>query len=122
MKQLNLSVIEGNLVRDPETSTTKNGKSKCTFTIANNSSYKKDGEWQEDVNYLKVETWARLAETCSNYLEKGRLVRLRGRVEQSSFVGDDGQRVNYTRLVANHVDFLSFKKKKEDDKVSTEVA
>ena len=71
MNSLNSILIEGNLTRDPELTSTQRGTAVCTFSLASNRSYKQDEEYQKEVSFFEVETWAQLAENCGKYLKKG---------------------------------------------------
>ena len=110
---LNLSLIEGRLTRNPELYYTKNGVALCKFSIAVNSSYKSGDRYIENVSYISVDSWNKVAENCSKYLKKGRLVRVKGRLKQSSYMSKDGQKKNVVTIEASEVDFLNspFQKK-----------
>ncbi|MCK4906667.1 MAG: single-stranded DNA-binding protein [Spirochaetes bacterium] len=56
MKNLNFIILEGNLVKDPEYKETDSGMPMCRFVVANNYSFKKEGEWIKDVNYFNIVT------------------------------------------------------------------
>ena len=62
MRNFNLAVLEGNLVSDPEFRQTQNGTALCTFSIASNYSYYKEDELTEEVYFLDITTWTKLAE------------------------------------------------------------
>ncbi|MCK5154859.1 MAG: single-stranded DNA-binding protein [Spirochaetales bacterium] len=107
MNNLNSVIIEGNLTRDPEQVTTPKGTPVCKFTIATNR-YFKSGEQQQqqqEVSFFAVETWAKLAGSCSTYLEKGRGVRVVGRLKQERWVSADEKKHERVVLVAEHVEF-----------------
>ncbi|MEK6536479.1 MAG: single-stranded DNA-binding protein, partial [Actinomycetota bacterium] len=73
MASINRVTLVGNLTRDPELRTTPNGKSVCTLGLAVNERYKNDtGEWIEKPNYFDIVVWGSQAESCSQYLSKGR--------------------------------------------------
>ncbi|MFP4180914.1 MAG: single-stranded DNA-binding protein [Spirochaetaceae bacterium] len=105
MNNLNSIIIEGNLTRDPEYHTTPKGTPVCTFSVASNRFYKKDDEQQQEVSFINVETWAKTADTCNQYLHKGRGVRVVGRLKQDRWVGQDGKNRDRIKVVAEHVDF-----------------
>ncbi len=121
MKQLNFSIIEGNVVQEPKFSLTKNGKAYCKFTIANNNSFKKEDKWETRVSFINVETWGKVAETCKEFVHKGKPIRLKGQLKQSKFTNEQNKKINYIRLVASNLDFMP-QKKKEDEKDNEEQA
>ena len=122
MKDLNIMLVEGNLVRDPELKETETGLSYCKFSIANHQSFKKNGEWVNDVNFMNVVTWSKVAETCSKFLKKGDRIRVRGRVDQDKYVNKEGKNVTTYELSAQNVDFLPRPKKDGDSREFPEVA
>ena len=105
MNNLNSVIIEGNLTRDPEQVTTPKGTPVCKFTIATNRYFKSGEQQQQEVSFFAIETWAKLAGSCSTYLEKGRGVRVVGRLKQERWVGTDEKRHERVVLVAEHVEF-----------------
>ena len=114
MNNLNSILVEGNLTRDPVYSETPKGKSVCSFNIATNRYYKQEEEFQNEVSYLDVETWARLADACRDHLAKGRGVRIVGRVKQDRWVDQEGKNKSRFKIVAEHVEFKPSKKSEED--------
>ena len=105
MNSLNSILMEGNLTKDPELKTTPKGTSVCTFTVASNRYYKKDDEQQQEVSFFPVEVWAGLADTCNQYLEKGRGVRVVGRLKQDRWKDQDDKNHERFKIVAEHVEF-----------------
>ena len=105
MNNLNSIILEGNLTRDPELDKTPKGTAVCHFTVASNRFYKSEGERQEEVGYFDVEVWSRLAETCGEYLNKGRGVRVVGRLKQDRWTHSDGTPRSRIRIVGEHVEF-----------------
>jgi len=105
MNNLNSTIVEGNLTRDPEYHTTPKGTPVCTFSVATNRFYKKDDEQQKEVSFINVETWAKLADNCHQYLNKGRGVRVVGRLKQDRWVNQEGKNRQRIKVVAEHVDF-----------------
>ncbi len=126
MNNLNSILVEGNLTRDPVYSETTKGKSVCSFNIATNRYYKQEEEFQNEVSYLDVETWARLADACRDHLAKGRGVRIVGRVKQDRWVDQEGKNKSRFKIVAEHVEFKPCKKSEgeagEDDSALTDAA
>ncbi len=117
MNSLNSILMEGNLTKDPELKKTAKGTSLCTFTVASNRYYKQDNEQQQEVSFFPVEVWAGLAETCSQYLKKGRGVRVVGRLKQDRWKDQDDKNHEKFKIVAEHVEFKPlFTKNGKDQK------
>ena len=100
-------MVIGHLGRDPEMRYTANGSAVTTFSVASSRRYTSNGEQREETEWFNVVTWNRLAETCAQYLTKGRLVYVEGRIQTRSW--DDqqtGQKRYRTELIAEEVKFL----------------
>ena len=108
MRNFNLAVLEGRLVSDPETRETQNGTALCTFSIATNYSYYKDDELQEEVYFLDVTAWTKLAEHCGEYLKKGSRVLVNGRIRQRKWQDEEGSTHSRISIVAHQIQFLDF--------------
>jgi single-strand DNA-binding protein len=107
MAGLNKVMIIGNLGQDPEMRYTANGNAVTTFSVACNRSYGgADGERREETEWFNVVTWNKLAETCSQYLQKGRRAYVEGRLQTRSWEGQDGQKRYRTEVIASTVLFL----------------
>ena len=104
---LNKCMIIGNLGADPEMRYTANGNAVTTFRVATSRSYNSaEGERREETEWFSIVTWNRLAETCAQYLTKGRQVYVDGRMQTRSWEGQDGQKRYRTELIAETVKFL----------------
>ena len=104
---LNKAMVIGHLGADPEMRYTANGNAVTTFSVASSRQFSgPDGERREETEWFRVVTWNRLAETCSQYLTKGRLVYVEGRLQTRSWEGQDGQKRYTTELIAQEVKFL----------------
>lgn len=105
---LNKCMIIGNLGADPEMRYTANGSAVTTFRVATARSFSgTDGQRREETEWFSVVTWNRLAETCAQYLVKGRQVYVEGRMQTRSW--DDqatGAKRYRTELIAETVQFL----------------
>ncbi|MDA0301827.1 MAG: single-stranded DNA-binding protein [Chloroflexi bacterium] len=105
---LNKCMVIGRLGADPEMRYTANGNAVTTFNVATSRSFAgQDGQRREETEWFSVVTWNRLAETCAQYLTKGRLVYVEGRMQTRSW--DDqqtGQKRYKTELIAEEVKFL----------------
>ncbi len=105
MNHLNSVIVEGNLVRDPELGYTPKGTAVCRFAIASNRYYRQEEDYNNEVSFFDVTAWARLAEVCNEYLEKGRGVRVIGRLKQNRWEDSDGKGRSRVFIVAEHVEF-----------------
>ena len=107
MAQLNKVFLMGNLTRDPELRYAPNGTAVTIFTIAINRAFNSNtGEKKEDVSYVRVVCWAKLAQVCSDYLFKGRPVFVEGRLQSRSWQAQDGTKRNAMEVIAQNVQFL----------------
>ena len=107
MAGLNKIMVIGNVGTDPELRYTANGDALSTFRVATNYNYTgPDGERREETEWFSVVTWRKLAEQCSQFLQKGRKVYVEGRLRSRAWDTPDGQRRFRTEIVASRVLFL----------------
>ena len=100
-------VIVGNLGSDPEMRFTPDGTAVTSFSVAVNRHWTaKDGSQGEKTTWFRVTAWRKLAETCNQYLSKGRTVLVEGEVEASAWTGKDGEARATLELTARNVKFL----------------
>ena len=106
MPALNRVQLIGRLGRDPESRFTPTGKKVAHFSIAVSSRWKsREGELKETTEWVNVEAWERLGETCQEYLQKGSLVYVEGRLKTDKYE-DGGETRYFTKVVAQMVQFL----------------
>lgn len=102
---LNRVVLVGRLTKDPEFRTTQSGVDVATFTLAVNRNFKsKNGEQQAD--FINCVVFRKQAENVNNYLNKGSLAGVDGRLQSRSYENKEGQRVFVTEVVCDSVQFL----------------
>ena len=107
MAGLNKIMIIGNLGGDPEMRYTPNGTPVTSFSVAVNRSYtRQDGERAEETEWFRVSAWRQLAEQANQYLAKGRLAYVEGRLRSRTFQGNDGQTRFVNEIDANQIVFL----------------
>jgi len=107
MAGLNKVMLIGNVGTDPEMRYTANGNAVTTFRLACNRNWTgPDGERKEETEWFSVVAWDKLAETCSQFLQKGRRAFVEGRLKTRSWEGPDGQRKYRTEVIAYTVLFL----------------
>src|SRR3990172_4727860 len=93
MANFNRVILVGNLTRDPELRYTPSGAPVCSFDLAVNRSYTTQaGERRDEVCYITIVSWGKQAETCKEYLKKGRAALIEGRLTQRSWETPEGQR------------------------------
>ncbi|MDZ7266261.1 MAG: single-stranded DNA-binding protein [candidate division KSB1 bacterium] len=107
---LNKVMLIGHAGRDPEIKYTPGGLAVATFSVATNDSYKdKDGKQQDRTEWHRIVTFGRTAEVMGEYLKKGQLVYVEGRLRTRSWDDDKGQKRYITEVVALNVQFLGRK-------------
>ena len=99
---MNKAILIGNLTKDPEFSTTPNGKSVCKFTLAINRGF---GD-KKVTDYIPIVVWEKRAELCRDYLIKGFKVGIVGRIEPRSYEANDGTKRYVTDIIADEIEFL----------------
>lgn len=112
MPDINNVVIAGNLTRDPSFRKTTNGTPVANFWIASNRKFRDNtGQWRENVCYVGVVAWYRLAESCSENLQKGSAVLVEGELQSRSLRTEEGRNRNIVEVKARRIQFLN----KRDD-------
>jgi single-strand DNA-binding protein len=102
---LNRVILIGRLTRDPELRYTPSGVAVTQFTLAVDRPFTNQQN-QREADFIPIVTWRQLAETCANYLRKGRLTAVEGRIQVRSYDNNEGRRVYVTEVVADNVRFL----------------
>jgi len=107
MASLNKIMLIGNVGSDPEMRYTPNGKAVTSFRMATNYRYAgSDGERREETEWFRVSVWGRQAESCNQFLSKGKRIYVEGRLHSRSWEGQDGQMRTNLEVSANRVIFL----------------
>ncbi len=110
MPEINNIIISGNLTRDPAFRQTSNGTPVMNFTIASNRKYRDvNNHWQEEVCYVGIVAWNKLAESCLHRLKKGSAVLVDGELQSHLFKNDDGGNRNIVEIKARRIQFLNKK-------------
>jgi single-strand DNA-binding protein len=113
MPALNRVQVIGRLGKDPETRFTPSGKKVAHFSLAVSQRWKSNGETKEYTEWVNVEAWGRLGEVCQEYLKKGSLVYLEGRLKTDKYEDKGGETKYYTKVVALQMQMLDKKDKEE---------
>jgi single-strand DNA-binding protein len=107
MANINRVVLVGNLTRDPELRHTPSGTAVCKLRVAVNTRQKQpDGNWGDKPNYFDVTVWGNQAESCSQFLSKGRPVGIDGRLDWHEWDAQDGTKRSAVEIIAESVQFL----------------
>lgn len=107
MANLNHVFLMGNLTRDPELRYTPSGTAVTNLRIAVNRRYKTaSGELKEETAFITIVAWGKQAETCTQFLSKGRPVFVEGRLQMRSWETPEGQKRNVLEVRASRVQFL----------------
>lgn len=116
---LNRIVLIGRLARDPELRFTQSGKAVCQFTLAVDRPFT-GADGNREADFINIVVWNKPAESCDQYLAKGKLAAVDGRLQIRSYEGNDGQRRWVTEVIAETVRFLSPKGEDKADNGSSE--
>ena len=107
MESLNMIMVIGNLGTDPEMRFTPSGSPVTSFRLATTRTYTPpDGERRQETEWFTVVAWNKLAETCNQFLAKGRRAYVEGRLRTHTWEGQDGQSRVRNEILANRVIFL----------------
>lgn len=108
MPELNSVVVAGNLTKDPVFRQTTNGTPVVNFSIASNRRFRdKNEDWKEDVCYVGIVAWNRLAESCRDKLRKGNAVLVDGELQSRTFKTEDGSNRTIVEIKARRIQFLN---------------
>lgn len=111
---INRVVIVGRLTKDPDLRYTPNGVPTATFTLAVNRPFtNQQGERESD--FIQCVVWRKAAENVANFLKKGSLAGVDGRIQTRNYEGQDGKRVYVTEVLAESVQFLEPKSRNESE-------
>jgi len=114
MPSLNRVQLIGRLGKDPETRFTPTGKKVSHFSVAVDRHWRNaEGEAKEATDWFNVDAWGRLGEICQEYLGKGRLVFIEGRLQTSQYE-QEGEKRYFTRVVALGMQMLDRKPEEEE--------
>lgn len=110
---MNKVVLIGRLTKDPELKFTPgNGTAVATFTVAVDRKFKSEG--QPTADFIPIVVWGKQAENTANYMSKGRLIGISGRIQTRSYEAKDGTRRYVTEIVAEEVQFLGGKQSSDN--------
>jgi single-strand DNA-binding protein len=108
MPEINSVIVAGNLTKDPVFRQTSNNTPVVNFHIAANRRYKdSSNQWQEDVCYVGVVAWNKLADSCRDRLRKGSAVLIDGELQSRTFKTEDGRNRTIVEIKAKRIQFLN---------------
>lgn len=108
MPEVNHVLIAGNLTKDPVIRKTSNGIPVINFCLASNHKYRdSNNQWAEDVCYVGVVAWSRLAESCYDKLRKGSAVLVDGELQSRTWHAEDGSTRTVVEIKAHRIQFLN---------------
>ena len=102
----NRVILIGRLTRDPELRYTANGSDVASFALAVDRNFR-SASCERETDFINIVAWRNLGERCSEYLSKGKLAAVEGRLQVRSYEGQDGQKRTVAEVVADDVRFLS---------------
>lgn len=104
---VNMAILVGNLGKDPEVRFTQSGRAVANFSIATSESWSgQDGSPQERTEWHNIVVWGKQAESCGQYLSKGRQVYVQGRIQTRTYEDKTGNTRYITEVIAQRVQFL----------------
>lgn len=109
---MNRVILVGRLTKDPELRYTPSGVPVATFTLAVNRAFSNQ-EGEREADFINCVVWRKPAENAANYLKKGSLAGVDGRLQTRNYEGSDGKRIYVTEIVAESVQFLEPKSHNE---------
>jgi len=112
MPGLNKVQLIGRLGKDPETRFTPRGNKACHFSLAVSRRWKSGDEIKESTDWFNVEAWGNLGEICQNYLTKGRMIYIEGRLQTDRYE-HEGETRYFTKVIAQQMQILDRKPKEE---------
>jgi single-strand DNA-binding protein len=108
MPEINYVIVAGNLTKDPIFRQTTNSTPVANFSIASNRKYRdSSNQWQEDVCYIGVVAWNKLAQSCREKLKKGSAVLVDGELQSRNWKSDDGHNRSIVEIKARRIQFLN---------------
>jgi len=116
MASYNRVIMMGNLTRDPEHKQLTSGQSVCRLGLASNRQFKnkQTGTMVQEVCFIDVDVWGPQADSCRQYLSKGRAVLIEGRLKLDTWQENDGAKRSKHLIVADRVTFLASGQQSED--------
>ncbi|MCM8819349.1 MAG: single-stranded DNA-binding protein, partial [Candidatus Omnitrophica bacterium] len=120
MLSFNKVFLIGNLTKDPELRYTPQGTAVATLRLAVNTPFKnKEGELKQETCFINVVVWGQMAEVCNQYLQKGRLILVEGRLQSRTWQDTEGKNRSSIEIRAVRIQFMpkTFREKEEQQPI-----
>ncbi len=122
MPEINSVIVAGNLTKDPVFRETSNGTPVVNFSIAANRRYKdSNNQWQEDVCYVGIVAWNKLAGSCQDRLKKGSAVLIDGELQSRSWKTEEGHNRTIVEIKAKRIQFLNKYSKTDSSSLADDI-
>ena len=115
---INRVVLVGRLTKEPELRTTPSGAKVCQYTLAVNRTRKAEG--QPEADFINCVSWNKTAELMNQYLSKGALIGIEGRIQTRNYDDNSGRKVYVTEVITDSVQFLESKPKAQQNQNNME--
>ena len=109
---INEAILVGRVGKDPEVKYTNSGTAVANYSVATNERWKKDGETHEHTEWHRIVSFGKLAEICGEYLTKGQLIYIEGKIQTRDWEDRDGNKRYTTEIVASEMKMLGGKGEK----------
>jgi single-strand DNA-binding protein len=122
MGNINTVTVSGNLTRDPELRSTKNGTSVASFGIAVNRRFKNEaaeGGYEEEVSFFDITVWSGFGELTAAKLRKGDSATVQGRLKQNRWETDEGEKRSRIEIIADQIDSDGYFRSKDENNDTT---
>ena len=120
---VNKAILIGRLGKDPDVRYTPDGTMVTTFNLATDEQWKdKNGEKVQKTEWHRIVTWGKLAEICGNYLVKGKLIFIEGRIQTRSWEDKEGVKRFTTEIIASNMQMLDSKGQGKTEDASFDAA
>lgn len=122
MPEINYVIVAGNLTKDPIFRQTTNQTPVVNFSLASNRRYKdSSNQWQEDVCYIGIVAWNKLAESCKERLKKGSAVLVDGELQSRNWKTDEGHNRSIVEIKARRIQFLNKRVMKDENEIDDKI-
>lgn len=115
---MNRVVLVGRLTKDPDLRYTPNGVAVANFTVACNRPFSNQ-QGNREADFINCVVWRRAAENLANYMKKGSMIGVDGRIQTRNFENQEGRRVFVTEVLAENIQFLESKGSSQGDRGSS---
>lgn len=113
---INRVVLVGRLTKEPELRTTPSGAKVCQYTLAVNRTRKAEG--QQDADFINCVSWNKTAELMNQYLSKGALIGIEGRIQTRNYDDNSGRKVYVTEIITDSVQFIESKSNSSQNRLN----